>query len=430
MTDALDGPLPGPEDLSQEIRLISDGDGLAVVGDSQLVERFLASEGLPSSNLEVPQVNAILNAVGVAARGASIAASASGRWVQLTDESAKAIQQWGLMQSSQTGLSMGIVQASGQAHGIKKIVQFASDPGSLSSMALNPLALSNVAALMQQLALQRAINEMKEYLATIDEKVDDVLRAQKDAVIADMIGVDLIVEEAMSVRDHVGGVSDVTWSKVQATSATIARTQAYALRQLDALAQKLESAAGVDEILKAAREAENKGQEWIAIIARCFQLQDSIAVLELDRVMATAPGDLDHHRQGLKVAREQRLATIAASTAQLLSRMNSAASRANAKVLFNPFDSPAVKDKALEVGARGLEAAGRFSAETVSRTTEPFRAVDSDGDGVPDKPRALVAAEDAGLSIKGAAASAAGAIGSALQRRRPRHVEVPEIEAD
>ena len=57
---------------------------------------------------------------------------------------------------------------------------------------------------------------------SIDEKVDDILRAQKDAVLADVVGAHLVIEEAMTVREHMGRVSDVTWSKVQAAPATIA----------------------------------------------------------------------------------------------------------------------------------------------------------------------------------------------------------------
>ena len=97
-----------------------------------------------------------------------------------------------------------------------------------------------------------------DYLATIDEKVDDVLRAQKDAVLADMIGVDLVIEEAMTVREHVGRVSEVTWSKVQATPGTITRTQAYALGQLDALAEKMEGKAKIGELAQMATEAASK----------------------------------------------------------------------------------------------------------------------------------------------------------------------------
>ena len=75
----------------------------------------------------------------------------------------------------------------------------------------------------------------------------------------------------------------MTWSKVQATSATLARTQAYALRQLDALAEKLEGKKAMGDLAKAAREAESTVQDWLTVLARCFQLQDAIAVLELDR---------------------------------------------------------------------------------------------------------------------------------------------------
>jgi hypothetical protein len=59
-------------------------------------------------------------------------------------------------------------------------------------------------------------------LGTIHEKLDDVLRAQDDAVWADMVGVGTDIEDAMTIRERGGRVNEVTWSKVQATSATIA----------------------------------------------------------------------------------------------------------------------------------------------------------------------------------------------------------------
>ncbi len=102
-------------------------------------------------------------------------------------------------------------------------------------------------------------------------------------MLADMIGVDLVIEEAMTIRGEVGRVSEVTWSKVQSTSTTIARTQAYALRQLDALAETLESKADFGDLAKASRKAESTAQEWLAVLAHCFQLQEALGVLELDR---------------------------------------------------------------------------------------------------------------------------------------------------
>ena len=58
---------------------------------------------------------------------------------------------------------------------------------------------------------------------------------------------------------------------------------------------------GRPALAKAAKEAESKVQSWLVVLARCFQLQDAIAVLELDRVLDAAPEDLDGHRLGLKV---------------------------------------------------------------------------------------------------------------------------------
>jgi hypothetical protein len=188
--------------------------------------------------------------------------------------------------------------------------------------------------------MQQTMDEIIDYLATIDEKLDDVLRAQEDAVRADMTGVGFDIDEAMAIRERAGRVSEVTWSKVQAMSATIARTQAYALRQLDALAGKMERKNKIGDLAKTAKEAESKVQGWLVVLARCFQLQEAIAVLEPDRVLDAAPGDRDGHRLGLKASRQKRLDTISRSTGRLMARMDAAAGTANTKVLLHPATSP------------------------------------------------------------------------------------------
>ena len=68
--------------------------------------------------------------------------------------------------------------------------------------------------------------------------------------------------------------------------------------------------------------------------------------------------------------------------------------------------------------ADGAAAAKRLGDESFSKATEPFRAVDVDGDGIPDKPRAAAAAEEAGAALKGAAAGVAGAFSTLFQRKR------------
>lgn len=69
--------------------------------------------------------------------------------------------------------------------------------------------------------------------------------------------------------------------------------------------------------------------------------------------------------------------------------------------------------------AEGVPAAQRLSSpEFLGRAADAFRAVDIDGDGIPDKPRARVVVEDAGSAIKDVAAGAADAARSFFRRRR------------
>jgi len=123
---------------------------------------------------------------------------------------------------------------------------------------------------------------------------------------------------------------------VQGSAATIARTQAYALRQIDALAEKLEREKRVGDLADLSKEAQATVVDWLAVLARCFQLQDSMSVLELDRVLDSSPDELDSHRLALHVARQRRLDAISDATRQFVARMDAAAGRANTKVLTNP----------------------------------------------------------------------------------------------
>jgi site-specific recombinase XerC len=220
--------------MDSDIQLISDGDGLAVIGDATDVERFLASEGLLSRDLGLHRLTPAVGAGAVVAQaGAEIAAN-SGRWVKLTRESAQSVQKYGLRKSHTTGLSTGVVK--GHKGQIKGFVEFVKRPGSLLT---NPAILTGAAGIMAQVAMQQAMDDITDYLAAIDEKLDDVLRAQKDAALARMIGVGLVIEETVTIRETRGRVDEVMWSKVQSAPATIGESQAYALRQLSRLLEVL-----------------------------------------------------------------------------------------------------------------------------------------------------------------------------------------------
>ncbi|WP_307858270.1 hypothetical protein [Cellulomonas fulva] len=386
--------------MHDEIEIVSDGNGIALLGDAGAIGRFLASEGLPSTDLGLHRLRAATSAGASALEAGSQIAGNSGRWVQLTEKSARAMKTMPLMKGSAAGSSRAVAMDGGKTGHILEIVR---TPG---AMLTNPAMLTGVAGLMAQVAMQQAMQEITDYLARIDAKVDDVLRAQKDAALSAMVGAQLVIEDALTIREQVGSVSDVTWSKVQATPATIAQTQAYALRQLDSVAQKLERASAVGDVAKAAQDAQSVVDEWLAVLARCFQLQDAVAVLELDRVLGAAPEEIEQHRAGILIARQKRLDTIARSTERLMMRMDAAAATANAKVLLHPRAAQTIKvssgivessvvafndtlgveaeresvavrrwldaatdarDRALESGATGIESAKGIGEQTLGR---------------------------------------------------------------
>ena len=357
--------------MDDEIELISDGDGLAVIGEPAIVERFLISEGLLTQAVGLLRLGSVISTGATAAQAGSEIAANSGRWVKLTEKSAQLVKKYGLMESETPGVSHAMV---GQPGSIKSWLQVVKGPGSLLT---NPAVLAGAAGIMAQVAMQQTMNEITDYLATIDEKVDDVLRAQKDAVLARMIGAGLVIEEAMTAREHGGRVNEVTWSKVQAAPATIAETQAYALRQLDALAEKLERETRIGDLADAADDAQSRAQEWLAVLARSFQLQDAIAVIELDRVLDAAPDDLDGHRLGLKAARQDRLELISRSTERLMARLDAAASRANSKVLFHPARSRDVVHSSNQVALAVGDFHGSLGIERGRQSLEARRWADA-----------------------------------------------------
>jgi hypothetical protein len=238
---------------------------------------------------------------------------------------------------------------------------------------------------------------------------------------------------------------------------TLARTQAYAIRQLDAIAERLEESADLGEIAKGTAQAEPKVGEWLVVLARTLQLQDGVSVLELDRVLDTSPDELDRHRLGLAAARRNRRELVGRSTARLLTRMDEIVQAANAKVLLNPFDSPRAarssnqiatavlefrgrlgiesgrqsteakrwgqafleaRDTVLDAATDRAQAAKQFGDDAFDRATEMFRSSDADNDGTTNKSRAVTATEEAGAALRKTATEATRSLGTRFHRNR------------
>ena len=361
-------------DVGDEIELISDGDGVAVIGEPSAVERFVGSLGLRPSDGPSWTSRAVAFAAGGLQVGSEVAAH-SGRWVKLTGESAAKVKEYGLMDSGTPGVAHAMIGERGAIGSWLQIDKAAS------SIANNPAVLAGGAGIMAQMAMQQSMAEITAYLVTIDAKLDDVLRSQTNQVLSKMDGVELAIAEATSVRDSVGRVSDVTWSKVQGSSQAINETQGYALRQLADLTEKIERETKIHELVDTVRDAEADVRKWLYVLGRCVELQDAVAVLELDRVMDADPDELDRHRMGLRAARRNRLDAISSRTAELLERMSSAADRANSKVLFNPMQSPAIVRSSNQVAVDVHEFRELIGVESAaqSSSTRAWREAASEG---------------------------------------------------
>lgn len=315
---------------SGDIEIVSDSNGVAVLGERGAVDKFMKSVGLVSKELPLDRLNSVTGLGGAVLQSSTGITENYGRWVKLSEESARIFSHSKLMAGSEKGLARAVVMKDGKISNLFEIV------ASPTAMLTNPAMLTGIGGIMSQYAMQQSMDEITDYLKVIDEKVDDILRAQNDAVPADLDGVGMLIDEAMTIRQHVGADGETTWSKVQANAKSIASTQAYALRSLNALAEKLEKKSKMGELAKITKDIEAKANQWLAVLARSFQLQEGMSVLELDRVISGPSDELENHRLGLKAAREDRIEKITTVTEQLLERIASVAKLANSKVLLHP----------------------------------------------------------------------------------------------
>lgn len=320
--------------MDDEVELISDGEGLAIVGEPTAVERFMKAFGV--SSLEAIDLGAILSTGVALAQAGAVIADRSGRWVKLTEKSAEDLKKFGLTPTKTPGIAYAMA---GKAGKIDKWLQIQEGIGPILT---SPILLANSAALMSQYAMKQEMEQITEYLAAIDAKLDQVIRSQTNQVLARLDGVDLAVREAMHVRESVGRVSEVTWSKVQSSAQSIHETEGFALRQIKDLIDQIDTKETIARLVESVAKVEADVEKWLVVLARCFELHDAVGLLELDRVLDASPEELDKHRLGLQSARQDRRQLFAERLDPLFEQLGEAIRVANSKVLFNPLQSPAV----------------------------------------------------------------------------------------
>ncbi len=391
-------------DTGDQIELIRDSDGLAVIGEPSKVERFLKSVGL----LDVSRKLDLRGMASVAAetlQGVSVAATQSGRWVKLTAESAAKVHEHGFMESKVAGIAHAMI---GKPGDVQSWVQVETGARSL----LNPATLTGVAGVMAQFARQQEMAELKAYLATISVKVDDVLQAQKDAEVSKVVGAGFDIASATRMYEELGYVDDDTWSTVQGRTQSITDALGWALLRLDALAGKLENTTKVFELAAAARQGESDVAELLAVIARCFELQDALDILRLDRVSSEAA---DGTRRTLEGDRRDRRERVAAATTRLLLRMEAAGGLAVENVLLHASKAHSVVAAANSTGQAVTEFHAPMQIESHWQPIKPRRWVRA----VRERDQWANAVSEAGPKVAVGALAVAGSIVIAFIGRGP-----------
>lgn len=317
--------------MSGEIEVFQDADGVVVTGERSAVDRFLAHMGLtPNDNQpQTRRLSTYLRAAAGAVKTASHIAEQSTLYLKLTPESAQKLKDaGGLMPTKSEGISYAMLGVPGQVGGW---LQVENGPASALS---NPAVLSGIGSLMSQFAQLSEADDLHALLVNIDHKLDQVQRTQRDEVVARLHGAAAAIEDAITIRRH-GGDAQTLWSKVDGESAVLHEVQSDALLKLAALAEAAAHATSPAAAKKAARNIEQQAGVQVAILARCFELQDQFSVLELDHVLETAPDKVDGHRLGLADARRRRRDEVLARTSELLEQLQDAGGVASRNVVLH-----------------------------------------------------------------------------------------------
>lgn len=388
--------------MDNDIQLVSDGHGLAVMGEPKAVEKFLRDEGIwsMSRSLDLQRIKGLMGLGANVARGASEFSAVSGRWIKLTEESARLVREHGLMETDKDGVSHLMIGVPGR---VKNWLQTEQKIGSLLT---NPAALSGVAGVMAQAAGQQAMAEIVAYLERIDTKVDEVLGKVDDTALKDMRGARFQVKRAMTMRDHEGRVTPDAWSEVQNASGKLADVQGYAILQLEAIATKMEHSRKVRDIAAATEAVKPEIRKWLAVLADTFQLQQAFDVLALDKAMDESSEVLNARRQGLEADRADRLEFITEHAVQLLERMDTAVAKANKRLPLTREKSLLIINAGNSVAADVHEFLGLLGVEAERQAWEPRRLAPA----VEFGSKAIQQTKDKGPLVVGTVTLAAGVI--------------------
>lgn len=308
------------------IVIVESDDGLLLLGSDKLLSSYDDSPELNPQRLKTQTLAGLGKILGAS----SGLQPTSGRWVKLTKESAEFARKAG-----KANPTAGVLRRdNGQ---ILKHLKFEK------AALLTPAAPAVLSSLVTQVALEAALDEIGQYLATMDAKLEQLLKQRKVEVLGQLGGVAFAIDEAHTLHSQLGRVSRVTWSKVQSNSLALQTIQAEAVGQLDSLAESVKEQAGkTDKSAQALDSAQEDVPFWLGVLARSIALQDRQYVIELARVSEDEPEHLEAHRQGIRIARAERTRKIGRSLDGITTSVRDSGELSNLDRVANPFNAQRV----------------------------------------------------------------------------------------
>jgi len=349
--------------MGDQIDIISDGNGIAIFGSPDVVEEFLESFDLPAT--QIPESRLL----GYVSRIASIAslvpqiAQGSSKWIQITEESAKKIKDFGLVPTKSDGISHAMI---GKAGKIESWIQVIDKP----SILMNPSVLAGIGTILAQQSIEKSLDEIKQYLEKIEEKLDTISRAQANSQLARLDGVKDSLRLAMAMRESTGKISDVTWSRLQTAPTTIFEVENFALRQIRDMVLSIDDQEDVSTIRAEMVKARKSIQIWMKVIADCAMLHDEFSLIEIEYVRDESPHEVESHRQGLKLEHERRMKSRFEVLQSIFGHVIIVGESADNQVMMNPFDSPRAIQSCREVTNEVTELCSALQLEALNGAIE------------------------------------------------------------
>lgn len=285
-----------------QIEFFSDGEGLIIFSQDEDLEEFDNRDGFSVSKVS-PQV--LFRAQNVFSTFSEFQVRSS-RYVKLSPESAKRMRQ---------RVTKGPVRGAfrrGDFNLVGNPGQFFRQIEIRSTGTLAPAFATAGASLIAQAAIEAAIAEIKDYLETIDAKLDALLRQSKVESLGELEGISNALKEVEDYYRTNNSVSATKWLTISHLGASLHTMETTALEQISSLVEQLAASQGNSK--KTAESFQSLDENlsfWLGNLGWSIWLHDRFYVLEIAHAQELEPDHFDGYHASIQRTRQERIESVA-----------------------------------------------------------------------------------------------------------------------